>query len=79
MNGIHDMGGSVPANDVSSNWEAYKSACGTLGCKPIRAHYNAEQGKAYCVTEADSADQVQKAHDEAKVPVNEILEVKDLI
>jgi len=76
--GVHDMGGSVEDEAVRASWEAYKTACQAAGCKPTHAHYNAQNGKAYCLTEADSADQVQKAHNDAQVPVNEVFEVKDL-
>jgi hypothetical protein len=76
--GIHDMGGPVADDGINSNWEAYKAACAALGITPKHAYSSAQQGKAYCVTEAGSAEQVQTAHDDAKVPVTEILEVKDL-
>jgi hypothetical protein len=76
--GIHDMGGTVAVDAVVQNWDKYKEACVEMGCTPQHAHYNAGQGKAFCITEADSADTVQKAHDNANVPVNEILEIKDL-
>lgn len=76
--GIHDMGGAMSDEKMQSSWEAYKAACTKLGCSPKHAHASAEHGRAFCITEADSADMVQKAHDEAKVPVNEVFEVTDL-
>lgn len=77
--GIHNMGGPVSDEAVANNWESYKAACTSLGCSPKHAHSNAGQGKAFCLTEADTADLVQKAHDNANVPVNEIIEVKELV
>ncbi len=76
--GIHDMGGAVADDMVTQNWEKYKAACVKAGLSPKHAHANAAQGKAFCVTEASSADLVQKAHDDAGVPVNEIIEVREL-
>jgi hypothetical protein len=76
--GTHDMGGSVTDDQIKSSWETYKTACGKHGCTPMHAHSSAESGRAYCITEANSAGDVQKAHDDAGVAVNEILEVKTL-
>ncbi len=76
--GIHNMGDGVTDEVVLQSWEAYKTACESLGCSAKHAHANARQGRAFCITEATSANLVQQAHDEAKVPVNEIIEVVDL-
>ncbi len=76
--GVHDKGGPVTDEMVTQNWEAYKAACVKFACSPKHAHVSAQHGKAFCITEAASADLVQQAHDDAKVPVNEILEVVDL-
>jgi hypothetical protein len=74
--GIHDMGGGMPDDKAKGSWEAYKAACDKLGSSAMHVHYSAEKGRAFCLTEAATADDVQKAHDEAGVPVNEILEVQ---
>ncbi len=76
--GVHDMGKAMTDDEIKSVWDSYKAACDKLGCSGMHVHYSGEKGRSYCLTEADSADEVQKAHDEAKVPVNEILEVKTL-
>ncbi len=76
--GIHDMGGEATDEAIEQSWSAYKEACVKLGCSPQHAHYNASLGRAYCITEADSADMVQKAHDDAQVAVSEVLEIKEL-
>lgn len=64
--GVHDMGTAITKEKMAVSWEAYKAACAAAGCIPKHAHYNAQQGKAYCVTDANSAADVQKAHDVAK-------------
>ncbi len=76
--GVHDMGSGISDDMVQQNWDKYKAACVKAGLGAKHAHASAERGKAFCITEADRADQVQKAHDDAGVPVNEIIEVKDL-
>jgi len=75
--GLHSMGEGMTDDMIRQSWESYKAACAKLGCRPKHTHVNAAQGKAFCVTEAASADMVQQAHDEAKVPVNEVIEVVD--
>lgn len=76
--GLHDMGEGVTDEMVEKSWEAYKVACTQLGCSPKHAHYSAAAGKAFCLTEANSAAEVQQAHDNANVAVSEIIEVSDL-
>lgn len=75
--GVHTMGTSMPEDKMKESWESYKVACAKAGLTAKHAHMNAEQGKAFCVTEANSSEEVQKAHEAAGVPVNEIIEVKD--
>jgi hypothetical protein len=74
--GVHNMGSPMPAENLKASWEAYKAACTIHNCKPVRSHMNASKGKAFCLTEAASEADVQAAHAEAKVPVNEIIEVE---
>jgi hypothetical protein len=74
--GVHDMGQAMTDEQMKGSWEAYKAACDKRGCKGLRAHINAGQGKAYCLTEASSSNDVQAAHDDAQVPVKEIVEVQ---
>jgi hypothetical protein len=74
--GLHDMGASVTDEQMGDNWQAYKAACGKLGCETVHVHFNSQKGLAYCLTEADSAETVRKAHEAAGVPVQDILEVK---
>jgi hypothetical protein len=76
--GVHDLGGSIEDGKFQASWAAYKEACDKLGCSALHMHYNAEKGKAFCLTEASTASEVQKAHDEVQVPIVEILEIKNL-
>jgi hypothetical protein len=74
--GVHDMGSPTTDQELMASWQTYKTACANHNCKPVRAHLNAAKGKGFCLTEANSEAEVQAAHDEAKVPVNEIIEVE---
>lgn len=74
--GIHDLGAPTDNATVEDGWSKYKKACSNHECRPLHVHYNVDAGRAFCVTEAESADQVQAAHDEAEVPLKEVLEVK---
>jgi hypothetical protein len=81
--GVHGTKDSGPPPGMSPDmlkqgWEDYKAASTKMGCKPLHVHANFEKGRAFCVTEANSADEVQKAHDEAHVPLEEIIEVETL-
>ena len=76
--GLHNLPEEANDGMVEANWSAYKAACAKKGLSAEHVHYNATFGKAYCVTIAESVDQVQEAHDEAGVPVDQIIEVKDL-
>ncbi len=72
------MGSAVDDEAIQQNWEKYKETCAKAGLSAKHAHASATKGRAYCITDADSVESVQKAHDDANVPVNEIIEVKDL-
>ena len=76
--GVHDMPGELTDDDARKSWDAYKEAVGQLGGNAMHTHYNVEQGKAFCLTEAPSVDVVQKGHDDAEVPISQIMEVKEL-
>ena len=74
--GVHEGGELLSEDDVKTSWDRYKNACGNHNCRPLRSHYNAEQGRAFCVTEAESAQNVEAAHQEAEVPLKEVIAVK---
>lgn len=57
-------------------WEDYKAACASRGCKPLHVHFNMEAGRAFCITEASSAEEVQAAHTDANLVVQEVIEVE---
>jgi uncharacterized protein DUF4242 len=75
--GIHDMGKPLTEDEMKSIWEAYKLSCDKHGCKALRVHANAGEGKAFCLTEAASADEVLAAHKESDKPSEpDVIEVQ---
>lgn len=74
--GVHDAGEPLGEEEIKNSWNSYKNACQNHNCQPLRAHYNAEQGRAFCVTEAQSVEDVEAAHEEAQVPLKEVVPVK---
>lgn len=74
--GVHDFGGPMEEGMGQKSWEKYKESCAKMGIKPIHAHLSDKAGRGYCLTEADSPEEVQKAHDDVGVPVKEIIEVQ---
>ena len=62
--------------DATNGFNKYKEAAIKTGLTPLHAHYSLEKGFAYCVTEAQSADQVRQAHAQAEVPLEDVIEVK---
>lgn len=66
--GIHDFGGPQTDDGQIAGWTAYKASCDKHGCKAIRVHLSPKEGKAFCLTEASSADEVLTAHKESDVP-----------
>lgn len=76
--GVHDFGTGSTENNVKNSWSNYSTACTKRGCLAVRVHYNAEQGKGFCLTEAASADAVKAAHDDVNLALADLVEVKVL-
>jgi len=57
-------------------WTAYKASCAKRGdCKALHVHFNEKAGKAFCVSEAESADVVRAAHADVNLALEDIIEV----
>jgi hypothetical protein len=76
--GIHNLGGPKEDSLIKASWNAYKEACGKRSIKGIRVDYNAEKGIAHCITEANSEQEVNEAHQDTKMMPQEIFEIKTL-
>lgn len=74
--GIHEGIDTDPQQTGGDPWEDYKSACPKHDCTPLHVHFNTSSGRAFCVTEANSADDVRAAHEEANIPIKEVIEVE---
>lgn len=76
--GVHDFGTASTEDDVKNSWANYSAACTKHGCQAVKVHYNAEHGKAFCLTEAVSADKVKAAHNDINLALADLVEVKVL-
>lgn len=76
--GIHQMPGPVDESEIQKGWASYKEACAKRGLKAIRVGYNAQKGRAHCLTEAPTENDVREAHSDINLLPQEIIEVKIL-
>jgi hypothetical protein len=63
---------------IRGSWEAYCKAAKDMGLKPLGAVASLEKGSGFCQTEAGSIEEVRKAHEIAKVPLEDVYEVMAL-
>ncbi len=73
--GKHTFTPGATEEQVKENWEKYKTAAEAKGLKTIHALYSREKGFAYCETEAASTQEVEQAHKDAGVPVDEVIQM----
>ncbi len=76
--GVHKFKPGMTKEETEEKYEAYKVSAREAGLNPISAVYNTAKGFAYCQTEADSPEQVRAAHEKAKVPLEDVMEVMKL-
>lgn len=76
--GVHKLGSEMNENQIREGFQSYKKSAGEGGINAMMAVYSMEKGFAYCVTEAESAEQVRKAHQSVSIPLEEVIEVKEI-
>lgn len=76
--GVHDFGKTLTKEQMEDNWKRYSESCKKHGAEAWKVYYNLEAGKAYCVTEAESANAVNAAHNDENLPTKELIEVQKL-
>ena len=76
--GVHKIPAGMVESLVAEGFGKYKEKAMAKGLRPIGAVYSMEKGFAYCQTEAESAEQVREAHQEAAIPLEDVIEVKPL-
>ena len=76
--GIHKMAdiGATSDQEATDGFHKYKDAASKMGLNATHAHYNLEKGFAYCITEAQNADDVRKAHASADISLEDVVEIK---
>ncbi len=76
--GVHKLETGMTEADVNGGFNNYKESAEKMGLKPLHAHISMEKGFAYCLTEAPSAEEVRKAHENAAIPLEDVVEVKTI-
>ena len=76
--GVHRLEADMSLEDVQSGFNKYKEEAAKIGIKALYAHYSLEKGLLYCLTEADSADQVRAAHQNISIPLEDVIEVREV-
>lgn len=76
--GVHKLEKGMTVKEAEEGFERYKASARSTGLNPISTVVSLEKGFAYCQTEADSAQQVKDAHEEAEIPIEDVIEVKKL-
>ena len=78
--GVHKMAqiGASSDQEAADGFNKYKEAASKMGLNATHAHYSLEKGFAYCITEAQSAEQVREAHASVDIPLEDVIEVKTI-
>ena len=78
--GVHKMKTIGVGSDQKSvrAFRKYQEAARKIGLNATHVHYSLEKGFAYCITEAQNAEQVRKAHANANIPLDDVIEVKTI-
>lgn len=76
--GIHKVPQEAQESEIAEGYNKYKQSAQNMGLKPLGAVYSMAKGFAYCQTEANSAEEVRKAHENVQIPLEEVVEVQAL-
>ncbi len=76
--GVHEFGEPISQEKMDDNWARYSESAQKHGAKAHKVFYNLEQGRSWCVTEAESADVVHAAHNDVELPTKDLIEVHKL-
>lgn len=57
-------------------FSGYEEACRAEGVIPVRLHVGFQDGRAFCLTMAESADAVRRAHERVGLPFDAITEIE---
>lgn len=76
--GFHKTDGPIDEKRIPKGWANYKRSAKELGLKTHRVYFNAQLGIGYCITEAQTKEEVVKAHSDIGMDLQELTEVKEL-
>jgi uncharacterized protein YaaR (DUF327 family) len=73
--GVHEFGERLTQEKMDENWAKYSNSCKEHGAQAHKVFYNLAEGKSWCITEAESADAVNEAHNAVELPTKQLFEV----
>jgi hypothetical protein len=76
--GVHEFGEPLTQEKMDDAWAKYSKSCMEHGCEAHKVFYNLAEGKSWCITEAESADVVNQAHNAVELPTKQLFEVSKL-
>ena len=68
----------ISATEFAAFYAGYQQACAEEGVISLKVFSDMEQGRAYCLTLAKSAEAVKRAHERVGLPFDSISEVKSV-
>lgn len=74
--GVHEFGGPITEADAKDKWERYSKSCKKHGAEAFKVYFNLESGRSWCITEAESKEVVDTAHNDENLPTKEVIEVQ---
>lgn len=74
--GVHKITSGVTKDTIQHGYQTYKQSAQGMGLKTLGAVYSMEKGFAYCQTEANSKEEVRKAHENVQIPLEDVIEVQ---
>ncbi len=76
--GVHRLNPGMTEDEVRKGYEGYKESAVKMGLRPLHAHLSMEKGFAYCITEANSALDIRKAHENVAIPLEDVVEIQTI-
>jgi len=68
----------ITKDQLAEFYKGYEQACKEEGVISLKIHAGLEEGRAFCVNMAPSAEAVRKVHEKVGLPYDTITEVKSI-
>jgi hypothetical protein len=68
----------ITPSELKSFYEQYEAACQQEGVVSVKIHAGLEDGKAFCLNIAPSAEAIKRVHDRVGLPYDSITQIKTI-